>query len=169
MVQFWLPPYSAFSRARRGSERLQGAAMAGRASHDACGRSSRRGSRGYAGRRMVLTKAVRATVLAAALALAGCGKQCEIKELHVDARQPIPVGQGVPVDAVIRFPPPEALYRWRAETGEFEPQESAASSTTYRARRPGVDRAMLEVVKRNVVNCEKTVEIRSVAASAGGP
>src|SRR5438128_7840956 len=109
--------------------------------------------------------AVRATVLAATLALAGCGKQCEIKELHVDARQPVPVGQGVPIDAVIRFPPPGAVYRWRAETGDFEPQESATSSTTYRARWPGGDRATLEVITRNVVNCEKTVEIRSAAAS----
>lgn len=81
----------------------------------------------------------------------------------VSAREPeVPVLGRVELTARVENPSPELRYRWRADSGRCDPQESSLPSTTYLAAgEPGEDRVKVEVMRggRIVATAETLIRV----------
>jgi hypothetical protein len=102
------------------------------------------------------------------LALGAC---CQSLEVDMQAQpNPVPLSGVAQISLRVRYPPAGALYRWRAERGACEPQESHRVSTTYTApREPGDDRVTLELLSEGRIVYTKDLKITVSGAPQGAP
>jgi hypothetical protein len=94
-----------------------------------------------------------------------CGETSAIEEISMNPPSPLAVGENSQIGVRVRYPPKDALFRWRTENGACEPQETRSLSTTYTARRAGTDTIRLEVLSAGAVVMQKEIEILVLAAN----
>jgi len=106
-------------------------------------------------------------IASAALALAfaaplACGEPFSA-EVYVNPSSPLMIQEQATLTVVSRFPPKDAVYRWRTDLGVCIPQESADLTATYMARRPGTEWIRLEVLSEGTVVLERKVKVEILA------
>lgn len=100
-------------------------------------------------------------VLCTCLVVAGCGRGKPQAIIIVPADQDIHVGESIRITIHLSKPPSTDLtYRWYAERGQLEPQETDSLLTTYIApQNPGRDEIKVEIFRDGDVLTISRVEI----------
>lgn len=107
---------------------------------------------------------------AVAVGLAGCSPGVSVE---ISARESsVPRSGKVDIAVQVRNPPPGVMYRWWAELGRFDPQETAEPGTTYFAPdariSQGIDRVRVEVILGTRVIATRAIDIRISDEPQGG-
>jgi hypothetical protein len=115
-------------------------------------------------------------ILAGLLSLLGCARGPSVSEFSLSPRGPIRVGDSVQIEAVLDYPPSNGEFRWLAQGGYCDPQQSNQPATRYVAQQGGGNRITLQILRGGAVLHEAHLTIvveeateQTVAAAVNTP